>query len=358
MAFFNHATVSMNENRTLTEKPLLFLESGQLNSEYCTEFENWLGDHIGFRDWIVGINAMIQYNVFHNLESENYYLGSTGELNYADEDMLRDYQHKNLYSEDELACIAADYQCISDWLKEQGIQFYYAQCYDKHSIYPEYFMAGINQYGMDSKTDMVIETLKNRTDVNVVSLKEALLREKGETRVFSGWGDPTHWNQRGIYIGYQEMIGAINEQNNGQYHVVGKDNISVSDVDCGITLNGVIHETDISECYSLIRPNATVQLRPSAFGDFAEDDRHFLYTNENAKNHMRVLIIGDSYFPTVCMYLAESFYETGLIWADYTADMENVINQWKPDILIFECAERVDRTAAVHELAISLQAIP
>lgn len=357
MSFFNHNTVSINENRTLEERPLLFLDTGDslMNQDYCTEFEAWLGDHIGFRDWIVGMNAVIQYYVFHNLESENYYLGSAGDLNYADEEMLRDYQHKNLYSEDELVRIANDYQYISDWLAEQGVQFYYAQCYDKHSIYPEQFMAGINQYGEYSKTDRVIETLRSQTDVNVISLKEALLREKQTNKVFSNWGDPTHWNQRGIYVGYREVLGAINAQNEGKYRELGKEDILIADGDCGITLNGVIHEADISETFSLANPNAAVQLTPPAFGTYAQDERHFLYTNKRAKNHVRILVIGDSYFPTVCAYLAETFYETGLIWADYTADMEAIVKQWKPDILIFECAERVDRSGAVHELATSLQ---
>lgn len=333
---------------------MLLTEAGGVNPMYCTEFESWVGDHIGFRDVIVGVNARIQYDIFDYLASENYYLGPKEELNYADAEMLKDYQHKNLYTEDELIEIASDYQYISDWLAGQGIQFYYVQCYDKHSVYPEQFMMGVNQYGEFSKTDRVIEALENRTDVNVVSFKEALLNEKKNNAVFSIWGDPTHWNQRGIYIGYREMIEAINAQNEGQYREIKEDDFLITNEDHGITLNGVIHEEDISETFVLREPNSIVQLAPPAFGSYAQDERHFLYINETAKNDKRVLIIGDSYFPTICTYLAESFYETGLIWADYTTEMQEIIEQWKPDILIYECAERVDRNEAIHELAISL----
>ena len=48
---------------------------------------------------------------------------------------------------------------------------------------------------------------------------------------------------------------------------------------------------------------------------------------------------------------AESFSEVWLVWGDYTKDLDKVIELYNPDIVIYECAERVDRSGAVVEFA-------
>lgn len=41
-------------------------------------------------------------------------------------------------------------------------------------------------------------------------------------------------------------------------------------------------------------------------------------------------------------------------WGDYTADLDEIVNHYNPDILIYECAERVDRSSKICALAESL----
>lgn len=69
-------------------------------------------------------NARIQYYLFNVLSnnSDNY-LGPNGELNYATADMLADYQHANLYTEDHLQEIADSMQYLSDYVEEKEQSF-------------------------------------------------------------------------------------------------------------------------------------------------------------------------------------------------------------------------------------------
>lgn len=195
--------VSEDENRTLAELPEV-LVNGQFNENFTAEYENWFMEHMGFREMLINTNASIQFNVFSRLlDKSNYHIGADGDINYADENMILDYAHLNLRSDEAVAQIGKSYQTISDWLGEKGIQFYYVQCWDKHSIYPEQFMNSVNQIGDVSKTDQIIEYLRNNTDVNTISLKEVLIESKDEYEVYSNWGDPTHWTDRGAYIGYK-----------------------------------------------------------------------------------------------------------------------------------------------------------
>lgn len=118
--------ISEAENRKLTAKPEIYKEDGTLNENYTSDFEAWIDDNIGQRASLVVNNARIQYYLFNVLSnnSDNY-LGPNGELNYATADMLADYQHANLYTEDHLQEIADSMQYLSDYVEEKGAEFYY-----------------------------------------------------------------------------------------------------------------------------------------------------------------------------------------------------------------------------------------
>lgn len=243
--------ISEDENRYLAEAPKLTVD-GKFNEKFTSEVETWFMDHMGYRKQLIDYNAKMQYEVFGKmLTNSNYYLGRNGDVNYATDEMIMDYAHLNLRTEEEVAQIGDSYQVISDWLEEKGIQFYYVQCWDKHSIYPEQFMSSVNQIGDISKTDQVIDYLRENTTVNELSLKEVLIDNKQNYEVYSNWGDPTHWTDRGAYIGYKYIMEAINKNNDNKYMILQEEDYNITIEDKGITLNGFIHEEDMLEVFSL-----------------------------------------------------------------------------------------------------------
>lgn len=69
-----------------------------------------------------------------------------------------------------------------------------------------------------------------------------------------------------------------------------------------------------------------------------------------------ILILGDSYFESFILDdIAESFYETLIIWGDYCGQFERIIDIYKPDIVIVENAERCDRVKMFADKAISMK---
>ena len=87
-------------------------------------------------------------------------------------------------------------------------------------------------------------------------------------------------------------------------------------------------------------------------GKFGEDERHSIWINKDAGNDTRLLLMCDSYINSFIVEdFAESFSEVWLVWGDYTKDLDKVIELYNPDIVIYECAERVDRSGAVVEFA-------
>ena len=349
--------VSESENRYLTSKPTLFTEEGELNKAFFGDVESWFNDNVGFRDEIVVANAQIQYNVFHQLSNNtDYLLGPKGEFNYATDDMLKDYQHFNLKEEEALKKIENSYQFVSDWLNAQGIQFYYFQCWDKHSIYPEQFPISVNQYGDSSKTEQIISILEERTTIHVVNPKDALIAGKSQYETYSLYGDPSHWTRRGAYIGYLELMGAINAENDNKYKVLQESEYDLSLTDQGSTFFGGVHEVNMLEKFELLDPKAYETNEKLTY--LAEDERHRVFTNDAVDNDTRVLVLGDSYVNSYIIDdLAESFHETIIIWGDHTKYMKEIVAAYQPDIVICENAERCDRTGPMNAAAERIQGL-
>ena len=340
--------VSVAENRRLAAQAHLRNSDGTLNENFTADFETWINDNIGQRSSMVLNNAKIQFHVFNVLSNNsNMYLGPYGELNYATEDMLKDYQHANLYNEDRLKLIADSMQCLSDYVENRGAPFFYFQCWDKHSIYPEYFPTSVVQTGDVSKTDGIIKALLDYTNVKVISPKQDLLDVKSVYPTYSVWGDASHWNPRGAYIGYLKLMEAINANSDIQYRVLQESDYNITTPDQGSTLFGGIHRVDYIEQFDIREPKAV--LTDEKLASYSvEDERHHYYTNNAVDNDTRLLVIGDSYFNNFIMDdLAESFHETIIVWGNYLDDIQAIMDAYDPDIVVVEAAERVDRTRRI-----------
>ena len=90
----------------------------------------------------------------------------------------------------------------------------------------------------------------------------------------------------------------------------------------------------------------------SIMGYYATDERHSAWENPKAGNDTKLLLVCDSYFNNFLVNdFAESFLQVWLILGDYTKEMESMIEIYDPDIVIYECAERVDRSYSMVALA-------
>ena len=345
-----HGTPSVAENRMLHGIAKVFKWDGSLNKDVLNEFDGWIDDNIGFRSEIVALNAKIQFYIFNRFtHNSNLCMGPDGIINRGAENEIRQYQHLDLKSKEELEEIAGSFQKISDYLKSNGIQYYYMPLYEKYSIYPEHMPEYIIQYGDVSRIDQIVEVLKEKTDINLVLLKEKLIEAKKEYRSYSEYGDPTHWTDRGAYIGYSELMKLINNNGNA-FRILEEEDYNITIQDKGETLFGGIKLVDYMEDFELKNLNA-VEVRED-LGEYAEDSQFAYYRNDKVENKTRALLFTDSY---IRFYLLDEFSETfhEVIWihADRMSDFEKYIDQFKPDIVIHENAECTDRYDSLKKIA-------
>lgn len=109
----------------------------------------------------------------------------------------------------------------------------------------------------------------------------------------------------------------------------------------------------------LISLNATIQsnlfdrlLTQSNYHIGPQGDINYA-TTPNAGNNDKLLLVCDSYIKSYIVDdLAESFAEVWLIWNDYTTKIPEIIEMYQPNLVIYECAERVDKS---HDITILAQ---
>lgn len=348
-------TISVAENRRLMDFPSIRDSEGELNRDFNIDFERWINDNIGLRAAMVVSNARIQYYLFDKLdESSNMVLGPNGEYNYATKDIIKSYQHFDLKDEEEKNLIASGYQYFSDYLSDRNIQLYYFQCWDKQSIYPEQFPTTIIQHGDISKTDQIVDIISTKTNIPVISPKDKLIESKPIYDVYCKWGDVTHWTQRGAYLGYIMLMDTINEYNGNKYKVLSEEDYNITVVDQGEDLFGGIHNEDYLENFEIKNPMAYhTDEAPKWLSRWADNSR-LVYYNDKVENDDTLLIIGDSYFDTF-LYddLAESFSKVVLIHGDYTDDLYAIVDEYSPNIVVVENAERCDRSDELAVVALS-----
>ncbi|WP_026495769.1 hypothetical protein [Butyrivibrio sp. WCD3002] len=342
--------ISEKENRPLTGLPKI-IRDGSINKNLPTDIESYLDDRIGFRDLLISANALLQYHVFGRMEDgTRYRLGPDGEFNIVENDMVETYQHANLFSDEELAEITSDFKSISDGLKTKDCEFYYMQCWDKQSIYPEYFPDSVLQYGDISRTDQVLTSLAENTDVNVIPLKDKFISEKPNYEVYSKYGDPVHWTPRGALIGYAETMNAINEGRDEPFKVLTDDDFNITMTDQGMSFYGGVKRSNISESFERKETHAVMNEDYDEEHEAFDGYRTYHFTNENAGNDTKVLIICNSF---IVNYLkedfAESFGDTLVVWHDVNKKLPAWIEDYNPDIVIYEMVERYVEYKQLHK---------
>ena len=348
--------ISEQENRPLTQFPEIFVYD-DLNMNYPVVMDNYLNDRIGFRDELIMINALIQYHVFGRMENgDRYRLGPDGEFNIIEDGVVETYQHLNLYSDAEVDNIVASFQKVDDYLKDKDIDFYYMMCYDKGSIYPEYFPDSVIQYGDISRTDQVINALTDNSSVTVVPVKENFLSQKSNYELYSKYGDPVHWTQLGAFYGYSLLMNTINQNESGkEYPVLNEEDFEISLTDQGMSFYFGVSRENISEEFVLKNISNVLCPNASDYYPSFEGYNTYYYTNENVSDDTKCLVICNSFFINYLRdMISESFSETMFVWG-IDPNIDKWIADYDPDIVIYESAERYESFENIADTADSFE---
>lgn len=336
---FSEERVSDMENRMLAAYPAIWTENGW-NSNYIEQYENWISDNMRGRTALVECNSMLQYKLFHRIVKDDTIEGRNHWLFANEPEMFKEYQHLNLMTEPEVKEFVESMEHLSDYLSGRGIAFYYFQCIDKESIYPQEYVKGIQQFGEQSRVDQIVEGLQEGNKVTVVCPKEELLEASKENIVYYQYTDLEHWNEMGAYIGYRELVDRM-LVDFPEIRILQQEDYNIYEIADKTELYGFEYPyTEMTPIYELQSPFAVEKI-DERWNYLSYKEHTHYYQNEKVNNDIKILLVGDSF---VRMFIkddiAEGFRETlSIDWLNVPI-LNQIIDDYTPDIVVLESTEK------------------
>jgi hypothetical protein len=308
--------------------------------DFIRSFDVWFKDSTGFRERLIKLyqvidknkwlNAVVRYTdgqyVYIIGEQGHHYFAGGGELIFK-------FQGKQFLSDEQLSGIAGKLEEVKTYLDSKGIPLVVMFCTDKESVYSEYYPKSIKRGPEPIQLDIITNYLQEHTSVDVFNIRQALLAEKNNYPLYLvSSGDLTHYTEIGAFFAYRELMKHINKS---LPEIVSYE---LSDID-------IIYNEKEIPTVSLKTEKSYKKLDTSFFDD-VELFRPFTWENRSYENINpnlpTILIFCDSYASEnlIGKYFAQSFGKAIFIHFLNLGYFEEIINWYKPDIVVFESAER------------------
>jgi alginate O-acetyltransferase complex protein AlgJ len=326
-----------NENREMAPFPQ-WTGTWQSAAEYPDALGRWFEDHFGLRSLLVRSYGEIRLFVLGVSPSTAVIAGREGWLYYADDGGKDDYTNEKPMPAIEVNIWREDLVRAQEWLRAQGIAYVFTIAPDKHVIYPEYVPTSIRRIQPVSRTDQIFEALAG-TRVAAVDLRVSLQEAKARERVY--FETDTHWNDRGAYVAYRQIIDAVRQQLPRTPPAWTRhDYDSVEEPGAGRDLAGMLglrntlRETDLRLIPK--RPRRARVVDPPGEEPMAELGR--LVTEIADPRLPRAVIFRDSFASRLVPFLSEHFSRAVYLWQN-DLDADTVLEE-HPDVVIQEIVGR------------------
>jgi hypothetical protein len=324
------------ENRTMAEFPRFDGTAASLRS-LPSGFDAWFSDHFGFRATFVRWNAAFRFFVLGTTSSQQVMVGRDRWLFYADDGAVEDIGNTSPLSKGEVKNWREAVVRAKEWLDGQDAAFVFAIAPDKHVVYPENLPAGVGRAGSNSRTGQVLDGL---ADLDfALDLRPALLAAKARERLYHV--TDTHWNERGLFVAYEALIGAARRQKPGIPPAWSRDDFEAAsatteagDLAGMLGLKRVLREERLR--LTPKRPRLARVVEPPGAEPTAEEGR--LVTEIPGSGLPRAVIFRDSFASPMVPFLSEHFSRAVYVWQnDFDASL---IRTEHPDVVFQEIVGR------------------
>lgn len=332
MLFGDSSKSSSAEQRTLSAQPQFSWANIQ---DYPAAYDAYYNDHLPLKSTLVAAYNNICWNVLNTSGNSSVIKGLDGWMFYNskeknDFDTLADYQHTALYSDEEMASIAAKLDDMRLQCEAAGANFYFVIFPNKHTIYgddflPSKYRVKINE---ESRTDQLVRYLTQNSDITVIYPKDSLIfaKEQADARgELLYQKTDTHWNEMGAWVAYEEMMRKMNLSISTPGNIMQSVRGTVTDLPKMLSFND----------YPLDILYGREYRTDCAYMEW--EDGAAVTTRSTDGNGKKLVMFRDSYAQYMMTYMSRDFdevtYVSGLHFdADYLEKL--------PTDVIFELVER------------------
>ena len=326
-----------SENRQLTAFPR-WGGGWKAAREYPNAVSHWFEDHFAGRARLVRWYGESRFFLLGVSPSSNVLVGCDGWLYYADDGGVDDYANASALSRGEVGAWHEAVVRAQAWLHARRVAYVFTIAPDKHAIYPEHVPATIRRVHDQSRMDQIVATLAG-TGVSVVDLRPAL--DEGKTRERLYDLTDTHWNDRGAFIAYRQIIEAVRRQvpaipaawTRADFEATERETAG-KDLAGMMGLKRSLRETELRLVPK--RPRLARVVEPAGADPAAQLGR--LVTEIPGSTLPRALILRDSFASRLVPFLSEHFSRAVYMWQNDFDPYD--VNQERPDVVIQEIVGR------------------
>lgn len=323
--------ISEDENRTLAAFPQLSLHSGMQE-----EVENWIDDNAGGRDEVRAIYNRVNVNVLNTpRDDSNFYADDW--VFTINEVIINYLQHADVMTREQQDQFYDSYKKIQDKMAQREIYMCSMVYPHKVQVYPEKFEKYVIPLVEETQLDVFQKMSEEHPDMNMNVLYDELESKKKEGQlVYSKAYDGSHWNNRGAFTGYQELMKEI-QKGIPDIRILKEEDLDITEVQREKIYNERTY-TESDTDYKVKNPGST---EDNAWFDsigYQTDDmwrsyRH--YINQNGELP-KIVIVGDSYTWMFMMpWISESFSETVFIHQLDMGNLDMILDEVEPDVVVF-----------------------
>lgn len=336
------------ENRRMTMWP-----GWHFNQEINVWYGHYVEDRVAFRETAVRFYMDATYAVFGEFSEDLHMYGKDGEVFPADDGYIRAYQH--LATDEELIDSLVTYlDRTNQYLEKQGIPFVFLAGLDKKTVYgeemPDYIRVDTTK---ESIMEMLARKLTEKQVPYVIPVQE-LRDAKQVERVYNQKYDSAHWNARGAMIGLRLLNEKVREMDpdvpllTEDVFTASSEEKTLEFISLPITEQVPVYMLKSEYGDSILADGSLLDVLPHVAGTGIQH-----YLNENALSDKTILILQDSFLDGKQDFFAYRYQNVYMISRQNYESMQYYVETLKPDVVVFENAERafVDDLYAYTNLA-------
>lgn len=336
------------ENRRMTMWP-----GWHFNQEINAWYGHYVEDRVAFRETAVRFYMDATYAVFGEFSEDLHMYGKDGEVFPADDGYIRAYQH--LATDEELIDSLVTYlDRTNQYLEKQGIPFVFLAGLDKKTVYgeemPDYIHVDTTK---ESIMEMLARKLTEKQVPYVIPVQE-LQEAKQAERVYNQKFDSAHWNARGAMIGLRLLNEKVLEMDpdvpllTEDVFALSSEEKTLEFISLPITEEVPVYTLKKEYSDSILADGSLLDVLPHVAGTSVQH-----YLNENALSDKTILILQDSFLDGKQDFFAYRYQNVYMISRQNYESMQYYVETLKPDVVVFENAERafVDDLYAYTNLA-------
>lgn len=323
------------ENRRMTMWP-----GWHFNQEINAWYGHYVEDRVAFRETAVRFYMDATYAVFGEFSEDLHMYGKDGEVFPADDGYIRAYQH--LATDEELIDSLVTYlDRTNQYLEKQGIPFVFLAGLDKKTVYGEEMPDYIRVDTMkESIMEMLARKLTEKQVPYVIPVQE-LRDAKQVERVYNQKYDSAHWNARGAMIGLRLLNEKVREMDpdvpllTEDVFTASSEKKTLEFISLPITEQVPVYMLKPEYGDSILADGSLLDVLPHVAGTGIQH-----YLNEKALSDKTILILQDSFLDGKQDFFAYRYQNVYMISRQNYESMQYYVETLKPDVVVFENAER------------------